>query len=573
MKDEIDDLVHAAMAEWKVPGLALAVIRDGEVVRMAGYGVGDIQTRSPVSNDTQFLLCSLTKSFTVAGLGVLVDDGRLDWGRPVRDYLPEFRLHNDVSTERVTVLDLLCHHTGVPRHDWIHAPGDLSTRQILAALRYLEPNLDLRSAYQYQNLGYLVAGHVAERVAGVSWESLIADRLLEPLGFRHFGFSVESLAATSDHACPHVLDDGEARRANWSAIRALPAGGLNASVSDLAKWMECIMGDGKRDGRSILSERVIKQIAMPRVHAGKATFDVIEDLHYGLGLQTGRYRGERVLMHTGSWLGWGTIMAMMPERKMGVAVLTNFEPSYAREVLVYSVLDRLCGYPRTDWFARFKAKHREDLVQSILDSDAYKRSRRLNAPPTHPMDSYAGDFEHAAYGRISIANDAGTLVWSWRGLSGCLEHRHYNVFKVPRQALALNPDGLPLTFCCNREGIIDRVVAPLEPRVPDIVFCRVGNEDLSNSEWLTGFVGTYMHGMDELTVSLNPSGCLNIGSEDTGTRLLMPIDEKTFRLDGLCGYSVEFQSDSRKRVSALMLHHPLGVMLASRTGQPRFSIT
>ena len=163
MLNDIDALVRASMAEWKVPGLALAIIQGDETL-LQGWGVRDVDTPAPVDADTQFLLCSITKSFTAAGLGLLVDARKLDWSRPVREVLPEFRLHDTVATERATVRDLLSHTIGLPRHDWLHMPGDLSRMQMLAALRHLEPNQDLREGHQYQNLGYLVAGAIAERL-------------------------------------------------------------------------------------------------------------------------------------------------------------------------------------------------------------------------------------------------------------------------------------------------------------------------------------------------------------------------------------------------------------------------
>ena len=472
-KYDFDDLVNSSMAEWNVPGLALSVIEDHQIIEMKGYGFCDMETHMPVSIDTQFLLCSITKSFTAAGLGVLVDDGLLDWDRPVREYLPEFRLHDDASTGSVTVLDLLCHRTGLPRHDWIHAPGDLSTSQIISALRHLEPNCNLRAAYQYQNLGYLVAGHIAERIAGMKWESFLADRLLEPLGFTDFGFSIASLACAPDHACPHVIDGREARRANWAPMRALPAGGLNASVSDMAKWMKFLMSDGRCDGLSILSPGVINQMSIPRVHVGEPMLSEIEDPHYGLGLLLGRYRGEHVWAHTGSWLGWGTIMAMIPERKIGVAVLTNLEPSHAREVLIYSIFDQLCDHPATDWLAHFSAKRQQNFVPERPDTESHQKPRHLNTVPAHAMDRYVGDYENVAYGCISITREDSALMWSWRGMAGRLNHRDDHVFTVPTKILDLNPDGLPLTFYCNQDGVIDRIAAPFEPKVSDIVFRRV----------------------------------------------------------------------------------------------------
>lgn len=189
MLNGFDALVEESMADWKIPGLALAVIRDGEPVLMRGYGVRDSVGSAPVTTATQFMLCSITKSFTAAGLGLLVDERKLNWTTPVRDLIPGFRLHDAVTTERITVRDLLCHHSGMPRHDWLHTPGDLDTSELLARLRHLAPSRDLRERWQYQNLGYVIAGHVAERLSGQRWEDFTGERLLRPLGFSHASVS------------------------------------------------------------------------------------------------------------------------------------------------------------------------------------------------------------------------------------------------------------------------------------------------------------------------------------------------------------------------------------------------
>jgi CubicO group peptidase (beta-lactamase class C family) len=188
LPDNLDTLIREAMDDWQVPGLALAVTRDGEGDWVKAYGLRDVEAGLPVTVETQFILCSVTKSFTALGLAMLVDEARLDWTKPVRDYLPEFRLHDAVATERVTTIDLLCHHTGLPRHDWLWMPADISRTEMLAALRYLEPSKDIRAAYQYCNLGYVAAGMVAERISGQTWEDFTRDRIMKPLGMVHTGF-------------------------------------------------------------------------------------------------------------------------------------------------------------------------------------------------------------------------------------------------------------------------------------------------------------------------------------------------------------------------------------------------
>src|SRR5437867_6608392 len=226
-------LITEAMEEWKIPGLAVAVVQNGEVALVRAYGLRDVEAGLKVTTDTQFLIGSVTKSFTATGLALLVDERCLDWTKPVRNYIPEFRLYDAVATERITVRDLLSHHSGLPRHDWIWIPGDLSPAQMLAAMRYLEPSDDIRSSYQYLNLGYLVASMVAERVSGQSWSEFTRARLTDKLRM-NVTFTVEDLAAAADAAMPYTMDGDTRLRAKLWPIRATAAGGINTSIASFA---------------------------------------------------------------------------------------------------------------------------------------------------------------------------------------------------------------------------------------------------------------------------------------------------------------------------------------------------
>lgn len=565
MLSELDDLVEASMDEWKVPGLALAVIRDGEPLMLKGYGVRDTGTQLPVTVETQFLLCSITKSFTAAGLGLLVDERRLEWTTPVRELIPEFRLHDAVATERITVRDLLCHHSGLPRHDWIHSPGDMSTPQILAALRHLAPSRDVRDTYQYQNLAYVVAGHIAERLTGQRWEDFTAERLLRPLDFRHFGFSIEALAAAPDHAHPYTMDGAERLRAALSPIRAQPAGGLNLSVSDLVKWMAFLLDEGSAGGRQLLSAEIVRQMKMPRVHAGCSEFAEIGEFHYGLGLSTEHYRGVRTVSHSGSWLGWGNLMTMLPGRRIGVAVLTNRAPSPVNALLTYAAFDRLCGHEPIDWFGRFRTMRRSFLAQQAIDKEARASLRRSGTTPSHALDDYVGAYEHPAYGRIAIAKEDDSLAWSWRGMSGRLAHRHYDVFTVPEKPAAINPDGLALSFLYDRDGVIDRIAAPLEPMVADIVFRRVAAGDVLDPAFRARCAGAFSHGAQQIEITLDAAGQLMLQISGQPNRRLLPFDGRTFDIDGLDGYRVAFRCDEDGEVDALVFHQPNGIFVALKS--------
>ena len=378
----------------------------------------------------------ITKTFTAAGVGLLADERKLDFRQPVREILPGFRLHDRATTDRVTVQDLLCHQTGLPRHDWIHMPGDLSRQQMLDTLRHLEPNRDLRETWQYQNLGYVVAGAIIERISGCCWEDFTTERLLLPLGCTDFGFSIEALAAVPNHAKPHAMNHDKAVPTPLWPIHATPAGGLNASVSDLAKWMRLLLQRGQVGhvgAKRLLPEAVLAQMMTPRVHASTSEFAEIGDIHYGLGFFLDHYRGERTVSHSGSWLGWGTLMTLLPARSISISitVLMNRAPSAVTALLTYAVLDRLCGQAPIDWFGRFAHRRQALLKQQATAEQAHQDVRRPGTQPSHALAEYAGDYAHPAYGCMTIALDGTTLSWRWRGISGPLEHRHYDVFTLP----------------------------------------------------------------------------------------------------------------------------------------------
>jgi CubicO group peptidase (beta-lactamase class C family) len=231
----------------------------------------------------------------------------MDWKKQVREYIPEFRLHDAVATDRITVRDLLCHHSGLPRHDWIWLPGDLSPVQMLAAMRYLEPSDDIRSSYHYSNLGYVVASIVAERVSGQNWSEFTRARLTDKLHMTVTS-TVEDLAATADAAMPYEMKGDTRVRAKLWPMRATAAGGVNTSIASFANWLRFHLDQGEFEGQRLLSPSLIQELQTPRVHVAASEFAEYGDVHYGLGFRLRSYRGERVVWHGGGYTGTFALM-------------------------------------------------------------------------------------------------------------------------------------------------------------------------------------------------------------------------------------------------------------------------
>ena len=477
---ELERLIPSLMEEWKVPGLAAAVVQNDETVFVKSYGLRDVEAGLKVTEDTQFQLMSVSKTFAATGLAVLMDEGRLDWKKPVREYIPEFRLHDAVASDRVTVRDLLCHHSGLPRHDWIWLPGDLSTAQMLAAMRYLDASDDIRTSFQYANLGYLVASMVAERVTGQGWAEF--TRVLTDKLHMDVTFTVEELAEAGDAAMPYAMQGDTRLRSKLWPVSATAAGGMSTSVVSFANWLRLHLGKGEVEGQRFLSPGLVQELQKPRVHVGTVEFAEYSDVHYGLGFRSHIYRGERVVWHGGGFTGTNALMMLLPDRGIGVAVLANIgmTPLFTPHILANCVFDHACGKEPAPWFDRFRERRRKMVAQQARNSKVGSVSQSPDTQSARDLADYTGDYEHPGYGRITITHAEGTLHWAFRGMSEPLTHRHHETFELPEAPESpgqLLPSRLAVSFSTDRDGNIARLAIPFEPLVKDIVFTRLPSGD------------------------------------------------------------------------------------------------
>jgi CubicO group peptidase (beta-lactamase class C family) len=558
----LDQLAVDAMADWKVPGVALAVVQDGKVALATAYGQRDVEASLPVTTSTQFLICSITKSFTATGVALLHNEGRLDWNKPVRDYIPEFRLHDAVATERVTVRDLLCHQSGLPRHDWVHVPGDRPAAELLGLMRHLELSRDIRAAWQYNNLCYNVAGLLIERLSGQSYETFMRARLTDRLGMS-VSFTLDDLEASADFARPYSMHEDTRLPAMRLPIRTVAGGAINTSVADLAKWMRLHLGKGELDGERVLPAALIGELHAPRVYNTSPGYAEFGEAHYGFGFQSSSYRGDRLVLHGGGWPGWGTLMTLVPDFGIGVAVFTNRSPSEVPSTLTWYIIDRLRGREPVDWRERFRKLREESLAHVQANKDAREKARRKNTAPAHALAAYAGDYEHPAYGMMSIKKVDGALHWSWRGMFATMAHRHYETFELPEAPDRLLPDRLAITFMTDRDGNIVSLSAPLEPMVKDIVFARLAAGDCTDAAFRERCVGSFKSGATTHRVSLDTESQLVLKPDNQPAYRLAPQQGRNFRIVELEGFVVEFRGEETA-VDEVMFHQPNGTFVAKR---------
>lgn len=469
----LDALVEQVMGEWHVPGLAIAVVRDGDVILAKGYGYRDLESEKRVTPDTLFAAGSISKTFTATGLAILVDEGRLSWDTKMRDVLPDFALQDETATQHATIEDLLTHRTGLARHDRLWYLGDFSRAELYARLRHLESNAPFRAGFQYHNMLFMTAGLAVERLTGKTWEEFTRTRILSPLGMKRSNFSIGATKRDADHATPYAHEEGELRAAPfYDATPIAPAGGLNTSASELARWVRLHLGRGSSDGKQLLSKARAVELHSPRVAvAGEPAWPALDDDGYGLGFSISAYRGDKMVWHNGGIDGFLTHMSFMPGRGVGVVVLANLDRTPTPTIISRFIYDRLLGLEPLPWNARFQEDWRKGEIRAQVEEELALEARKTGTRPSHALGDYAGWYEHPGYGtvRIQEANDGLTLTYG--RLTAPLAHVHYDIFEIWRIPLT-SVRHLLVTFYYDENGDIDRLTIPFEPKVEPIVFLR-----------------------------------------------------------------------------------------------------
>jgi CubicO group peptidase (beta-lactamase class C family) len=563
----LDDIASRAMQEWKVPGLAIAVVQDGKVVYAKGYGFRDLENKLPVTTATLFPIGSITKSFTALAFAILKDEGKVDWDQPVRNYLPEFQMYDPVATEQATPRDLFSHRTGLPRHDLVWYSSDFSRAEMVSRLRNLKPSKGFRSAYQYNNLTIMTMGYLEGKITGLGWEGNIRQKIFAPLAMIHSNLSIEELEKTEDHAFPYELKRDLVAKVPYHNIDAVgPAGSINSSVDDMSRYLTFQLGDGKYGDKQIVAESDLREMHSPQtaIPDPPPQFNLpgLGHFSYGLAWVVTSYRGHNLVWHNGGIDGFYALLSMLPEDHLGVVVLTNMPNSHAPEVLAYSVYDRLLGLDPLPWFERFKDLKANGKKQDEEAKKNEKADRKAGTHPSHALADYVGVYQNPGYGsvKVSLKGDAFEMRINKLGPYP-LEHYHYDVFQVPEDSDGVAA-GEKWQFELNKKGDIDRISAALEPALgEDIVFTRVP-EKLSK-DVLQSLTGDYLLG--EMTVSAAFAGdVLRLAVPGQRQYELVPTKGLSFDVKGLPGFSVDFPKDASGKISEAAFNQPNGDFYAKR---------
>lgn len=468
----LDSDVEQLMRDLRVPGVSVAIVKDGEVVAAKGYGVRRIDTADKVDENTLFSICSNTKAFTAVTLAQLVDEKKIAWDDPVIKYLPSFQMYDPYVTREITIRDLMVHRSGLGLGAgdllW-NPPTTFTTEETVARIRYLRPTSSFRSKFAYDNLLYVVAGQVVASVAGMPWEQVVQKRIMGPAGMQATNTNVDTLAEGPNSAAPHLPDEAGALHARkvWATANVMAACGINSNARDMAEWVKILLDAGKLSGTidsvRLFSERQGREMWTPvtpiaiseppkALLATKPNF-----MGYGLGFRITDYRGEKMVYHMGTLMGYSSRVTLFPNLKLGIVVLTNqSHSSGARTALTLRIADYYFAAVPTDWITAYRDLEREETLKDQETRRNEVAARRTNSIPSLPLEQYAGKYVDAWFGEVSIAKEGDALVMRLpksAGLVGDMVHWQYDTFISRWRDRSLNADAY-VSFDLNPDGSI-----------------------------------------------------------------------------------------------------------------------
>lgn len=443
----LDRYVPAALAAWDVPGAAIAIVRNDSIVYIKGFGVRELGLPAPVDSATLFAIGSNTKAFTATAAAMLVTDGRMAWDTPLTAYLPGFAVADPYATRQITLRDALAHRTGLARYESVWYGTGFSREDLLARLRYAEMEGGLRSGFGYNNLAYLAAGAAIGAAAGSSWDAVIAERILTPLGMASTSPVGAPLEQPGNVAAPHQRIGPTVRKVPVRNIdNVAPAGAIVSNVLDMAQWLRFQLANGSYRGQRLVSEDALRatrsaQVVMGGPVPGEPYQPLISA--YGLGWVVSEYAGQSLVWHNGGIDGFMAEVRLLPGQNAGWVLLTNSYGTNLMPAISYRIADLLLGRPARDWSAEMLAAQRARPVRAPQEANMV-----TGAVPLLPLERYAGRYTDPLFGEVTVELRGDRLRLGYGpNFSGPLDHSLIHTFRVSWEGeTAVTLPGASVTF-------------------------------------------------------------------------------------------------------------------------------
>lgn len=565
----IDSILNQVLKDQHIAGFAVAVVKGDEVIYSKGFGYRDVENKKPVTPNTLFAIGSSSKAFTSSLIGLLEKDGKLKLDDNATALLPQLSFYNSEMNNQITVRDLMAHRTGLSRYDLSWLLFNTANRDsIIRRVKYMKPTAGIREKWYYNNFMFLAQGMIVERLSGKTWEQNIKEKFFSPLEMNRSTTDFNAFKNDSDAALPYTVGkDNVIKKIDYYNINGMgPAGSINSSVNDMASWLKVWISGGFYKGKEILPTNYVRQAASSQMvmdAALPAEHDDVFLANYGLGWMIGSYRGHYSVEHGGNINGFSANVAFFPSDKLGIVVLTNQSASKVPTVITNSITDVMLKLKLIDWNGEAK-------VETALANKAKKEVKKtpiLNTVPSHPIKDYAGTFENPAYGVIKIKHENNQLYTVLSDEKILLKHMYYDVFdpkSIDKNGVAdTAQSNLMFNFSSGVDGKINGIGIFLDGSEKPVVFDLKPEVKVLSLKILENLIGDYMMGQTPVKVYLK-GNVLFVAVPGQPEYETVVVDETTFDLKILKGYSVKFENPDKGKVNSLTFIQPNGTFKAVR---------
>lgn len=539
-----DAYMAKVVKDWNVPGIGVGIVAGDKLVFVKGYGYRDYGKKLPFTDTTLFQIASNTKLFTAVAAGMLVDEGKLTWDKPIRESVPAIRFYNDELNNTVTLRDMLAHRTGITRHDSIWYKSSFTRKELFEKTKYLEPSAPIRQTFLYNNLMYAAVGYIIELQSGKTWEDFVRARLFGPLDMPGTVFSVDEMQKSPDHAVPYTE-----KRDSFDLYEIPiyseqggvgPCGAIISNITDISHWLTALMNEGRYQGKQVIPADVLKAtlepaIGFPNVMAESMDYWELLNSAYGMARETASYRGHLLTSHGGDLPGLHSQVSFMPKEKLGVIVFViGNHCSQLYDLVSWNLYERLLGLNETPWSARMLERRLKGKKAGTEARAKAGADRVPNTTPSHKLSDYAAEYENDAYGVLKIAFEGAGLQCDFHGIKLPLTHFHYDRFDSPDDE---QYGKFSINFRANPQGDIDKTVISLDEA--EVVFTR--KADKLSPEMLARLAGTYETPSGvKFRVVLKEDGSLNLVFPGQGEEALIPYKGLKFRVKSFSDVMWEF---------------------------------
>src|SRR5882672_10494341 len=556
-----DSYMEQVLKDWNTPGIGVGIVVNDKLVFAKGYGYRDYEKKLPFTPTTLCQIASNSKLFTAVSAGMLVEEGKLTWDKPVRESVPTIQFYNDQLNNNVTLRDMLAHRTGVTRHDSIWFKSPFTRKESFEKLKYLEPQEPMRQTFLYNNLMYAAAGNIIELKSGKTWEQFVRERIFTPLDMNMTTYTISDMMQHPDHGVPfrEKRDSFELYKIPYyeDTEGIAPAGAIISNIDELSHWLIALMNDGKYNGKQVLPANVLKAtlqpaIGLPNTLGEALGFWELLNPAYGMGRQTAAYRGHLMTFHGGDLPGFHSQVSFMPNDKIGVIVLVisdHSAPLY--NIVGYNIYERLLGMDQTPWSER-QLKMRLANKKAGTEARAKAGGDRVpNTKPSHALPDYAAEYESPAYGIVKISQKSDALQFDFHDFHFPLSHFHYDRFDTPDDE---QYGKFSVNFRTNPQGDVDNAVISLDQA--EVIFTR--KPETIDSKVLEKLAGTYLTPSKvKFQVTYTPGTGLALAFPGGPPQKLIPVKGMQFRTPQFADVIYEFVLENGQ-VKVLKQRDPSG---------------